>query len=447
MSTTTKRGIFLSEDGNTGGADSAPISRSAKRPRIVPCDEKAKSNAEDAAAAEEAGVDDDQGTVPSTTGGLLVPPELWAIACGFLPYRDLLTTAVASRGMLSDVMPRVKILHIAHAAELHVGPAARYHDVEDVYVYCMLQRTSPPPVPDDEPPRPYALNEDAAGRIVPFLCRFPRLERAFLGGLCRHDGGSIGFVSELIETEWNDQQDSQAITDQIITSLSGAYRSGALSQKAWISGPRCNRRRGDRQRMLNMFFGADDDERKCPVCVQACQSFPLASVLDFDHKGSSAKWYTELPGAMCSLDVCLSKEEVEAIVMQRLGGKDLLTSPDRILQLLSRGFRHVICNDDNKVHYVVKFADMPGALEALREAIQKIGIDRLKPQEVVDAIMRSFAEDERDPLPPREQCYLAKSSFDALKSFGLPIHEADFLRDDEWRGPEPQSRIPNWRFN
>eukprot|EP00986_Skeletonema_menzelii_P015642 scaffold12293_cov154-Skeletonema_menzelii.AAC.3 len=36
--------------------------------------------------------------------------------------------------------------------------------------------------------------------------------------------------------------------------------------------------------------------------------------------------------------------------------------------------------------------------------------------EVTEAIRRSFAADERDPLPPREQCYLAESSFNALKN-------------------------------
>lgn len=47
------------------------------------------------------------------------------------------------------------------------------------------------------------------------------------------------------------------------------------------------------------------------------------------------------------------------------------------------------------------------------------------------AIRRSFAADERDPLPPREQCYLAESSFNALKDLGLPIEETDIFNEDD----------------
>ena len=51
--------------------------------------------------------------------------------------------------------------------------------------------------------------------------------------------------------------------------------------------------------------------------------------------------------------------------------------------------------------------------------------------EVTEAIRRSFAADERGPLPPREQCFLAESSFNALKKFGLHIEESDFLNKDD----------------
>lgn len=50
---------------------------------------------------------------------------------------------------------------------------------------------------------------------------------------------------------------------------------------------------------------------------------------------------------------------------------------------------------------------------------------------MVEAIRRSFAADERDPLPPKEQCYLAGGSFNALKDLGLPIVESDFQNEDE----------------
>eukprot|EP00562_Extubocellulus_spinifer_P035389 CAMPEP_0178697120 /NCGR_PEP_ID=MMETSP0699-20121125/9782_1 /TAXON_ID=265572 /ORGANISM="Extubocellulus spinifer, Strain CCMP396" /LENGTH=449 /DNA_ID=CAMNT_0020342989 /DNA_START=103 /DNA_END=1449 /DNA_ORIENTATION=+ len=437
-----------------GNADSRP----AKRPRIDSEGHQVESSSKNGST--EPTADDHQvaaaaAASPSPTAGL--PPELWAIACEFLPYRDVLTTAAVSRAMLRDVMPSVKMLHIAHTAELHVGPTSRFHDVEEVYVYCMLK---PLPRdggnanadPDDGPLKPLTVDGDSAGRIVPFLCRFPKLERAFLGGqITGYD--PVGFVSDLIDYDRDDEQGtstsagSLALMNHIITAVSGAYRCGALSEKVWISGLSCPRtgvqERRRMQALITLGMIDPDQGEKCPVCIQACRSFPVQSVIDFECEGSSTAAYAQQSGRICSLDVCLPRDVVETIIAQRPGGKDFLSSPNRILQLLSRGSRHVLCNDDGRAFYVVKFGEVPGELEALQEAIEKIGLDRLKRQEVVDAIMRSFAEDDRDPIPPIEQCYLAKSSFDALKSYGLPIHEADFLREDEWEGP-PDSRVPNW---
>jgi hypothetical protein len=72
---------------------------------------------------------------------------------------------------------------------------------------------------------------------------------------------------------------------------------------------------------------------------------------------------------------------------------------------------------------------------------------------VTDAIRRSFAEDERDPTPPRDQCYLAQNSFYELQSLGLAIDEASFLNADEWSGEKHDSIHStqlyshyNWRF-
>ncbi|KAK1736048.1 hypothetical protein QTG54_013184 [Skeletonema marinoi] len=118
------------------------------------------------------------------------------------------------------------------------------------------------------------------------------------------------------------------------------------------------------------------------------------------------------------------------------------------MTLLGRGVRHVVITDDDEVLYVVKYDD--AVLGQINGFIKHSSMDvtMFPPDEVTEAIRRSFAADERDPLPPpREQCYLAESSFNALKELGLPIEETDFLNEDELRYGYKNSYFScDWRF-
>ena len=82
----------------------------------------------------------------------------------------------------------------------------------------------------------------------------------------------------------------------------------------------------------------------------------------------------------------------------------------------------------------------------------QLNVKTLSSDVVTEAIKRSFAADERDELPSREQCYFAESSFHELKRMGLQIDEADFLNNDEWDGKrieydEKRDWDYNWRFS
>mmetsp|Transcript_19251 Transcript_19251/g.38695 ORF Transcript_19251/g.38695 Transcript_19251/m.38695 type:complete len:219 (+) Transcript_19251:136-792(+) len=101
----------------------------------------------------------------------------------------------------------------------------------------------------------------------------------------------------------------------------------------------------------------------------------------------------------------------------------------------------------NKVLYVVKYHDVE--LGHINRFMKRTSMDvtMLSTDEVTKAIRRSFAADERDPIPPREQCYLAESSFNTLQDLGLPIEEADFLNEDELRYGYKNSYFScDWRF-
>lgn len=161
----------------------------------------------------------------------------------------------------------------------------------------------------------------------------------------------------------------------------------------------------------------------------------MGSVVDFENERVIRKRYRRanlFDEDIFGLNVCLKRTEIEEIILDRSGGFDLLYSKERFMTLLGRGVRHVVVTDDDtKVLYVVKYDEEE--LEQIQRIIEYTSMDVsiLPTYEVTEAIRRSFAADERDPLPPREQCYLAESSFNALKDLGLPIEEADFLNEDE----------------
>ena len=128
-------------------------------------------------------------------------------------------------------------------------------------------------------------------------------------------------------------------------------------------------------------------------------------------------------------------------------------SLERFMTLLGRGTRHVIVTDDDDVLFVVKFGARE--LHEIRVVVEhgRVDLKRLTPHTVLDAIRRSFAADERDPVPPRKQCYLAAKSFYDLRDMGLPIDELDFLNADELNTKVPSKPARssiysgyNWRF-
>ena len=361
----------------------------------------------------------------------ILAPELWAHVCDFLPYESLLQTAAVSREMLLEVMPRVTMLHIDKSCHLHAGVTHRYGDVQDIYIYSLIEFDF-----DLRQSFDCHLNEDTLARALPFLCRFTScLERVFLGGRRPNYGQdpNNGQV-EGYKTDRFTREDDLKMKN-FIDLFSGAFRAGALPNNLWIAGLSC----------------CNTLTTSCKVCRNACESFPLGSVVDFENIDVIRKRHRKKANLfdedICGLTVCLERTQIEEIIMERRGGKDLLLSKERFMTLLGRGVRHVVIANNDKVLYVVKYDEEElGQIERFIEH-SPTDITMLPTDEVTEAIRRSFAADDRDLLPPREQCYLAESSFNTLKDFGLAIEESDFLNEDEaCYGYKNSCFQYNWRF-
>ena len=146
--------------------------------RIAKSDASHRSPDGRATKRHKSSVADDAAIAIDDTKSSCLPPELWARVCDFLPYDSLLQTAAVSREMLLEVMPRVTMLHIDKSCHLHAGVTHRYGDVQDIYIYSLIEFDF-----DLRQSFDCHLNEDTLARALPFLCRFTScLERVFLGG-------------------------------------------------------------------------------------------------------------------------------------------------------------------------------------------------------------------------------------------------------------------------
>lgn len=339
----------------------------------------------------------------------------------------------------------------------------------------------------------HRLDHDTAIRAVPFLCHLPKLERAFLGGMAPDELG--GSAEGYVPMWHSDEEDGESMA-ALIRAFSGAFRAGALPGGLHVMGLCCPRS-GPQANLFGQRSSCLLCREACrsfpPAEVVDFECDGLTSGRTMNRRGFGGCVATE---ALYGLDVCLGRDQIEEIVRERPGGAELLASEARLFTLLGRGKRYVVVTErekrdgvaaerstmrdggaleDSKMParpplpeeslqsdggwtehdgdsaardegesyddgsndaelYVVKYTKIE--LEDIQRCIEAARIDvrLLSPDRVTEAIRRSFAADEdRDPVPPRERCYLAAGSFVALKNgIGLPIDEADFLNDDEW---------------
>jgi len=132
-------------------------------------------------------------------------------------------------------------------------------------------------------------------------------------------------------------------------------------------------------------------------------------------------------GRSYGLDVCVEMAQIESIIESRPGGKELLRSEGRLLRLLGCGRRYKIVSDDGKSIHIVKYTT--NELDEIKRVIEyaELDVKKLSIQKVSDAIMRSFANDDMDLIPPKDNRYLSEASLHHLTGkIGLSIDNEEF---------------------
>ena len=347
-------------------------------------------------------------------------PEIWAMTMNHLDYKSILSCAATSRSMLRDVMPLVTTISIENAEEMHAITSTRLRDVREVNIYSLLRIVEHEEGDDHEDPDTIELmvDRDTAMRSVPFMSRFLKLERVFFGGK-NSNGEVVGFNDGCIDEDATENEAGNTLIDLI----SSAFQSRFIPAELIIHGLRCIH--SNTENNLGEISG-------CSVCQRACRSFPLDQVINFENEGSSLahRFAPDMfySNRLYTLDVCLTRSEIESIVEARPGGNELLRSIARFLYLLSRGSRYVVPSEDgSRAFYIVKYSKRE--LSELERVIaySQLDVKKCSRADLTRAIMRSFAQSDRQSLPSNDQCYLARASFDYLKEkIGLDICVEDF---------------------
>lgn len=235
---------------------------------------------------------------------------------GYLDFKSILSCAETSRSMLHEAMPLVTTINIEKASEMNTVVSMRFRDVREVNIYSLLRIVEHEEGDVDDPAFiELIIDSESAMRAIPYLCRFSKLERLFFGGK-KSNCGVVGFKDGFIDEDEDDNEAGKTLLDMI----SAAYRCQTFSKNLCLSGFRCMHSNTDN--ILGEISG-------CSVCQRACRSFPLDQVVNFENEGSSqiaGAFYSSRP---YTLDVCLTRSEIESIVEARPGGNELLRSNAR----------------------------------------------------------------------------------------------------------------------
>jgi hypothetical protein len=347
---------------------------------------------------------------------LALPAEVWASVMQYLPFETILSCAATSRMILRNAIPLLKTLHITKATQMNLVIANRFRDVTEININCLLKviiEEYP-----DEICRDVEIDNESRTRVVPFLSRFDKLERAIFWG--QGEDGEV--IKKLMIADANlwcfnggNKYPHEASRDKMLSfidNISGSFCFGLLPNKLKILGLCCPN--------VGMRHA-----NSCETCLRACRSFPLESVLHFESRQSSITHaYSD---RMHELDVCLNISTIESVIESRPGGPELLCSDQRLLRLLGSGIHCEITAADGEILHLVSYND--GQLVEIKRVIDyaELNVKEIPSPKITAAILRSFATHNRALLPPSNHRYLTPLSIEHLTStIGLPIDAKDF---------------------
>ena len=324
-------------------------------------------------------------------------------------------------------MPLVTTLTVNTSNEMNLTIARRFRDIASLTINSVYTVSVEE---EDSPEEFYEVNMKrlAVSRFVPFIGRFEKLKVVEVGGTMADDG-SVASIPVMNCCIWEEGEGYPDLADRdmmllLIENISEGYKSGAIRKDTQILGLCCPDAK-DRRGQNNVS--------NCVACEAAVKVYPLECVSRFDSRGSSAT--QALSGRSFFYDCCLSRSQIDSLIEERPGGKELLLHEDRFHHLLSRGRRYEIPPDDSDDRgeplHIVEYTD--ALLEEISRAILSTGVNKkdLSASKVTDAIFRSFTHGSCRKMPSMNKCILASTSLGKLNEIRLPLVMKDLGVDLE----------------
>ena len=356
-------------------------------------------------------IEEENATQTSTS----LPSEVLGNIMNFLDYKTVLSCAATSKSLL-HAMSLITTLHIDKSSQLN-ALSSRYRDVTVINICSLLSMEE---VEGDNPNTTLKVDNETVMKVVLFLSRFPKLKKVFLGGK-DNDGLKFGVI-ELTGRRYALLQEERHFISNLMNQLSYAFQSNFLPSRLLVLGIRCplccviDNNRGA---PVGAAAGGEGNS-SCPSCQLACKTWPLEHVIKFNNKGSS-RWNKGIfeQRRPNTLDVCLTRDQIETIVKGRSGVEEMLCPERRLLHLLGNGRLHIIrSDDDGSPFYIVQFSQKD--VDKLKEEVTKLNGKQLSQEDVTNAIMKSFSIDGA-PTPPKSRCYLGRQSSRKINKIGLPV--------------------------
>ena len=351
-----------------------------------------------------------------------LPASCLAAILDFMEYAEVRRCLLAGKIVAVDAARHVETLNIMNASELVPSAARRFANVAEINILSLVASTD-----EDD-----ILSAGTATRSVPFLISFPKLKRAFLGGLF-WDGEEWSKMPYL-PSICREPEDHLTIFRGLVDYLCGAFQSRSLSSSLHLEGV------FERQQVKC------HESRRCRRCWNVTTSFPLELVLE------------QIPKRHFFRSVCLDySERIEALATRH--DKPFLLQPQAVFKCFLAMTKAMIASgrvdspresrgefDDEKKSFIQRIESQGGwynrsgsvsrvsfhfisvkNMEALKKFSTAIGpsvMNTIAKREFLSAVPQFGATDDG------KKRVLVRQTFEGLVQLGFDLASKDFVLID-----------------
>ena len=353
--------------------------------------------------------------VAATTTSTHLPAPCLAAILNFMEYADVRRCLLAGTIMAVDAARHVEVVNIMNASELVPSAARRFANVTDVNILSLLDT--------DEDGVMDTLSVGTASRSVLFLASFPKLKRAYLGGLWGNSKFSYSHHS------CQEPKDHLSVFRGLVDHLCGAFRSRSLSPSLHLEGVFNDQ--------LDCYDGEREDGHRCRHCWNIFTSFPPALVLGkIPERHSMCLSYSERIEALATRHDNPLRFQPQAVVKCFLAMTNAMLSAGNvdsgrdignsfIERMKSRGGRVDIFDGDSFVSFYFMQVKHMEALKKFATAIGPSVMNDVPKRELLSALhpLDMVAKDGKKSV-------LVRQTFESLVQLGFDLASKDYVLID-----------------